>query len=134
VLCAGWFIGAFETDLSLFNQADVDSSGAVDLSEWIGVVGAVAQLQFNTSHALFVVADVDQDYILSYNEFSLRVERDFYLLQPYYATWRDSWLQRIPTIKWNGPNAYALDKPTSTFGQQYFSSLYWSFTALVKVS
>lgn len=41
-------------------------------------------------------------------------------------------MQRIPKVKWNGNNAYAIHKH-SPFEQQYLSSLYWSFTALVKV-
>ena len=42
---------------------------------------------------------------------------------------------RAPTLrqtKWNSKKAYALSKD-STFAQQYWSSIYWSFTALVKV-
>jgi hypothetical protein len=46
--------------------------------------------------------------------------------------YRDSWLQRIAEMEWNGRQALSLslDSPLS---QQYTSSLYWSFTALVKV-
>ena len=43
-----------------------------------------------------------------------------------------SWLQQIPQIRWNGEKAYALTLD-SPLAQQYFSSLYWSLTALVKV-
>ena len=46
--------------------------------------------------------------------------------------YRSSWLQRIPLTKWNSQLAYSLSKE-STFVMQYFSSLYWSVTALVKV-
>ena len=76
--------------------------------------------------------------------------------------YRKSWLQRIPDMKWNSKFAFALSAggkpqvssthtaftpslhpltlspssfplPQGTFAMQYFSSLYWSFTALVKV-
>ena len=44
-----------------------------------------------------------------------------------------SWLQRIPMTKWNSKFAYKLTIDQSSFAMQYWSSLYWSFTALVKV-
>ena len=48
------------------------------------------------------------------------------------STYKASWLQRIPMTKWNSRLAYPLTKD-SDFAMQYWSSLYWSFTALVKV-
>ncbi|KAL1496257.1 hypothetical protein AB1Y20_016220 [Prymnesium parvum] len=49
------------------------------------------------------------------------------------SSYSDSWLQRIPKMNWNGQGiAYPLDLQ-SPFLQQYLSSLYWAFTALVKV-
>ena len=47
-------------------------------------------------------------------------------------TYAENWQQRIPQMRWNSPRSTKLSKESS-FAQQYWSSLYWSFTALVKV-
>ena len=48
------------------------------------------------------------------------------------SEYRENWQQRIPQMGWNSNLATRLNK-NSSFGQQYWSSIYWSFTALVKV-
>ena len=46
--------------------------------------------------------------------------------------YRGSWQQRIPMTQWNSRLALPLNKE-SDFWMQYWSCLYWSVTALVKV-
>ena len=46
--------------------------------------------------------------------------------------YRGSWQQRIPMTQWNSRLALPLHKE-SDFWMQYWSCLYWSVTALVKV-